>query len=254
MALHPKPNQIKHLLLGAGALGFLLRVLLYTTGMDDRGLLVRGHWAAILLWILTAATGIGIFLLCRKRNGPEAYRDAFPPTLFRAAGAIAAAAGFAVSPLPGTPGNPLATAETVLRFAAALSLLVIGICRFRDSRPSFLLHSVVCLYLALRLVCRYRIWSSHPQMLDYCFQLGAYVALMLTAYQLAAFDAGLGNHKKLWAAGLASVYLCTVSVWGEEALLMLCLGFWIFSGLSNLEQKHGRPAFHPDTNINHQEE
>ena len=63
MLSFPKSEQLKYGTLGAGLLGLLLRVLLYSTGIDRRGLLISGHWAQIALWLLTAAVIGGIFCL-----------------------------------------------------------------------------------------------------------------------------------------------------------------------------------------------
>ena len=224
-------NRTKYLIAAAGALGFLLRILLYTAGRDDRGLLIRGHWAGIALLILTAAVGVGIWVLTRPVPA-AADPGTFPASPMGAAGAAVAALALLFSSGSGGAEDSMALAETVLRFASAIALAVIGFCRFRGSRPNFLLHCILCLYLAVRLVCQYRIWSADPQLQDYIYFLAAHVALMLTCYQFAAVDAGLGNPRKLWIFGLASVYLCAVSLWGEgEPLLMIGCGIWAFTNL-----------------------
>jgi len=237
MPLAVKPNRIKLLLLSAGALGLLLRVLLFAAGTDEKGLLISGHWAQICIWLLTAAVALGLFLLLRKCSGPEHYPAAFPGSIFSAAGCILAGCAIVLSGAPTAAQGKLALAELVLRFAAAGALLALGFFRFTGRRPSFLLHGAVCLYLALRMICQYRLWSSDPQLQNYCFSLGSYVALMLTAYQFAAFDEGIGNHRTLWLCGLSAVYLCMLALVGSEPLLMLCCGIWVFTNLSRLSEK-----------------
>lgn len=225
-------NRIKYLIAATGLLGLLLRVLLYTAGRDDTGLLVRGHWAGTALLILSAAAALGIRILIRPLPA-AAGSAASPPSPLGAIGAIAMALALILSPGSAGAEDSMSLAETVLRFASAIALVIIGICRFRGSKPNFLLHSILCLYLAIRLVCQYRIWSADPQLQDYIYFLAAHVALMLTCYQFAAFDAGMGNLRRLWVFGLASVYLCAVSLWGEGApLLMVCCGIWVFTNLN----------------------
>ena len=224
-------NRTKYLTAAAGALGFLLRVLLYTAGRDDSGLLIRGHWAGTALLILTATVAVGIRVLTRPIPA-TVDSGTFPASPMGSVGAAAAALAILLSPGSGGAEDSMALAETVLRFASAIALAVIGFCRFRGRRPNFLLHCILCLYLAIRLVCQYRIWSAAPQLQDYIYFLAAHVTLMLTCYQFAAADAGLGNPRKLWAFGLASVYLCAVSLWGEgEPLLMTGCGIWVFTNL-----------------------
>ena len=231
-------KRTKYLIAAAGALGFLLRMLLYTAGRDTSGLLVRGHWAGIALLVLTCGVLFGLPFLTRSFQKSES-RFAFPPaSLTGAAGATAAALAFFLCPSPDAPNPFLTLLETVLRFGSGLALLAVGFCRFRGRKPGFLLHCTVCLYLAVRLVCQYRLWSSDPQLQDYCYYLGAQISLMLTGYQFAALDAGIGSHRKLWNVGLTSVYLCAVSLWGEgEPLLMACCGIWVLTNLSHFTTK-----------------
>jgi len=238
MPLTLKSANIKYLILGAGGLGLALRALLYATGTDARGLLIRGHWAGIGLWLVTAVTVLGIFLLTRPLTGSKDYQRAFPKSPAAAAGCAAAAAGILLNLTPGSRGTSLENVELILAGTAIVSLLVLAFCRFTGRKPSALFHCLVCVYLAVRMVGQYRLWSSIPQLQDYCFYLGAHVALMLTAYQFAAFDAGLGNHRTLWAWGLASMYLCCLSLVGDgQRLLMLCCGIWVYTNLSHLRSR-----------------
>lgn len=247
MKLTVKPLHFKYLILGAGGLGLVLRVLLYATGIDEKGLLVTGHWAHWGVWLLTAATAAVLFLLSRPIQGPERYEDAYPVSFSAAAGCFLAAAAFLGSSLSGfsAAATRLDMIVHLMGIAAAASLAYVGYCRLTRNQPLFLFHAVVCVYLALRMVFQYRFWSSDPQLQDYCFYLGAYVGLMLTSYHLAAFDAGMGSHRMLWMIGLATVYLCCLSLSGSrENLFLLCCGIWVFTNLTNLTVKprRQRPA------------
>ena len=67
-----KYNQLPLFTLLCGGLGALLRLWLYGTGLDDEGLLVRGHAAGILVLILSALV-IGsliwfLYLIRRKKQ------------------------------------------------------------------------------------------------------------------------------------------------------------------------------------------
>lgn len=243
MALKVQARTFKYLIAAAGILGFALRSVLYSTGIDEKGLLVTGHWADSGCFLLTAAVAAVLFLWCRERTGVVRYTDAFPPSVLRAAGS--AAAGFAIlfSSNPMIPSPVFAVTEPVLRLVAAASLLFVGFCRLTGKKPLFLLHSCVCLYLGLRLIGQYRIWSVDPQMQNYCFYLGAHICLILACYQLTTFDADFGNHRKLWGIGLAAVYLSILSLANcEEPLFLLGCSFWIWTSLSNLTPPH-RPKY-----------
>ena len=239
MPLNIKPSNFKYLILGAGGLGIALRALLYATGTDVRGLLIRGHWAEIGLWLVTAATILGIFLLTRPVTGPRDYEKVFPKSPSAALGCLAAAAGILLNIRLVPGGTMLEMLEPALAGIAAVSMVALAICRFTGRKPMFLFHCFLCVYLAVRMVGQYRQWSAIPQLQDYVFYLGAHVALMLTAYQQAAFDGGMGNHRLLWAWSLGSVYLCCLSLVGEgQKLLPLCFGIWAYTNLSRLRSRH----------------
>ena len=229
-----KPTQLKLLALTAGLLGFLLRAVLFATGIDHKGLLVTGHWADISVWVLTGLMALGIFWFCRDLKAPASYQAAFPASVAGAVGCILAGAAFVFCPVEVT-GSNLVMAELVLRYGSVAALICLGFCRFTGRKPFFLMHCIVCLYLALRLVCQYRIWSADPQVQNYCFYMGAHLALMLTAYQLAAFDADTGSHRNLWISGLSAVFLCLTALANcVEPFLLLCCSIWIFTNLSCL--------------------
>lgn len=234
MKLTVKPQLLKYLILGAGGLGLALRVILYATGIDGRGLLVQGHWAHIALWLLTLAAAAAILLSTRKLEGTA---DSHPASLSAAVGAFAAAVGIGLTTVSEFAefSNRLHLIVWVLGLCSTVAMVGIGVSRLTGRMPYFLLHAVVCVYFALRMVAQYQMWSSDPQLLDYCFYLSSYVALMLTAYHHAAFDADMGSHRSLWCFSLASVYLCCLSLKGNwDTLLLLGCGIWAFTNLTNL--------------------
>ncbi len=240
MSRSVSPRISKFLVLSAGLLGLLLRLTLLRTAVDEKGLLLAGHWADTGSWLLTAAIIGIIFLVLRRCAGPEVYNAAFPASALRCAGSLVAACGFLLSSAPAVTTTRLAAAEPVLRILAAVALVCVAYCRFRGKKPTFLLHSVVCLYLALRMICRYQIWSANPQLQHYAFYLGAHVALLLSSYQLAAFDADSGSHRNLWSWGLAAVYLCLTALPGnQESFFLLCCAAWMLTSLSNLTPNEG---------------
>lgn len=251
MTVSINPKHLKTAVPAAGLLGALLRCILYLTGTDEKGLLVTGHWAHIAIWVLTAALGVILIFGCLKLRGPEEYKDAYPPSLFGALGCFAAALAFLLTALPEWKAalSPLESAAAAMSFVSAGALCYVGICRFRGIRSRCLAHGVVCICFALRMVCQYRIWSADPQLQNYCFYMAAHVTLMLTAYQLAAFDAGIGVHRSLWFLGLGAVYFCLLCLWGgQDTLLMVCSALWVLTNLTQLScrPRRVRPALNLD--------
>lgn len=259
MKFNLKSNILKLLILGAGAAGFLLRKILYSTGIDGRGLIVSNHWSLILLLCLTGAAAAVVLLSCLHLKGPDVYKDCYPVSFAGFIGCLAAAAGVAYTVWPefGQFLTVLDILIWVIGIAAAVSFAAIGICRLTRRKPYFLLHAAICLYLALRLVTRYRLWSSDPQVLDYCFYMTAYVSLMLTAYHHAAFDADMGKHRGLWLCSLAGVYLSCVSlVTRQDAALLAGCALWAFTNLTNLNSRKRRlrPSMQADAGEEAKEE
>lgn len=243
MKISVKPQQLKFLVLGAGGIGLMLRLFLYITGTDAKGLLVSGHWAGWALWILTFAAIAAVLYLTRNLEGSPRYSDAFPMSVVSAAGCLLLAVMVVITTISelGDSALPLSKLMTVLGFGAAAALCFVGICRMMGMKPLFLFHGVICIYFAMRMVYEYRYWSADPQLMDYCFYLGAYLGLMLTAYHQAAFDADMGSHRKLWLFSLLTVFLCCLSVKGyRDTLLLYAGGVWAFTNLSSLTTRPRR--------------
>lgn len=254
MKLAVKAATLKYLTLCAGGVGLLLRIALYTTGIDGRGLLTENHWAQIAILILTPVTIVALIFLCRGLSGPARYQDCYPVSALASLGAAlggAAVLATAISEFSLMTGAD--AAFSVLGIAAGVSLLILAAYRLMGKKPIALFHALVSLFFAFRMVHQYRFWSADPQLQDYCFCLSSYVALMLTAYHHAAFDADMGNHKRLWLFSLASVYLCCLSLKGEmDTRLLLGCGIWAFTNLTTLvTRRRQRPAVNlseaPDT-------
>ena len=240
-----KSNQIKlkSLILCAGFLGAGLRAVLYTTGMDEKGLLITGHWAAAAVLAMTALILCVLIFCCREIRGPESSRDSFPASAMTALGSLIGAAGFLLAGLGDlkTASLNLDRISAWLCIASAAALVYAAVCRFLGNLPFFGAHALVCVSLGLRMVCQYRLWSSDPQLQDYVYYMLAHVGLMLTAYHLSAFDAGFGHHRTLWFLGLAGAYLSLLSLHScENSLFMLCCGLWALLSLSNLTPRKRR--------------
>lgn len=228
------PTALSYLTLGLSGIGLALRAWLYGTGLDNKGLLISGHPAQLLVWLLAAAAVAILVLQCRRTQKGGRYSDNFPPSLPAFIGSCLAAVGIFFTVLTKLLDRPdllnvITGMVGVLCFPA---LIVAGYNRWKGTRPSFLLHVLVCIFFALRLFCQYRVWSSNPQLQNYCFQLLACVCLMLTAYQRAAFDVNMGNRPFFLFLSLASVFFCCLSLpSGEEKLFYLTVGIWAFTNL-----------------------
>lgn len=241
-----------------GAVGRILRLLHNLTGTDGKGLLLPWHPAWIGVCAVTLAAAVIVFLGVQSIRGVNAYQVCFPASVPAAIGCVLGAvstvitcvthfrAGAISSPSAMTP--LLFYIQGAVMALAAVSFLLIALCRYRGSQPTFLYHAVICLYFALQMLTLYQVWSFDPQLQRYCFQLFACIALTMTAYQLACFDMGKGSHRKLWAWGLAAVYLCCLSA--DSGFFFIAGGIWALTNLSTPRRRQRRTmAAEEPTNI-----
>ena len=237
------PNQLKLPTLAAGLAGLLLRQVLYVTGTDSKGLLPDFHWAGILLWILTLA--VGILLVLRTKALPRETSGDIAP----GAGCLILGAAVLISAFTGAPDKSslLAAISRVLGIAAGVALAAWGISRFLHRQPWWLLPVIVFVFFTFRTVLKYRLWSSHPQLQDYFFYLGAHVCLMLASYYHGAAAAEMGTPRLLWIFSLGAVFFCCVAIpRSADPLFLLACGVWAFCNLSCPDSKPRRqmPPLH----------
>ena len=161
-----KPNIIlPWFTLAAGGLGLILRIWLLTGGVDEKGLLVTGHPANILTFILTAVTMAVLFLCVRPLGGAPDYNHLFPLCLPAVIGNGVAAAGIAVIAIRQLMGSAdtFSLVSGIIGLIAACSLAYLGWCRLKRLRPSFVFHAAVTGYLMLYTISQYRGWGSESQ-------------------------------------------------------------------------------------------
>ena len=221
-----RPVMLKRVVLGGGAVAFGLYRLLYATGIDGRGLLKSGHFAWVLLCILSVAAGVVIFASASQfRGGDVRFRKSLPAAVCCGLALVSTV----FTGLSDLWGGYLIYA--IPAFLAACAFAAVTHCRLRGRKPNFGMHSLICIHFTLQLLKLYQANSFHPQFQDYIFQILACVALAVTAYQLAAADLSRGSRRWLWTAGMAAVYLCALSLGSTSTGLFLTGGAWAFTAL-----------------------
>ena len=202
MKIDLKYNQLPLFALLCGGLGALLRLWLYGTGLDEEGLLTAAHPAGILVLILTALTIVALLWFLRHFSTQGKYSRQFPASVLGSMGSFAGAAGILLAALLELirRESALSVLTGLLGVAAAVAMVMTGLCRFKGMRPNFLFHTVICLFFVVWLISRYQSWSADPQLHDYCFQLLATVCAMLFGYHRAALDLKSGNRRPLYSS------------------------------------------------------
>jgi len=176
-------------------------------------------------------------VLVLQRKGSNRWEDNFQPSLLRAAGSLALAAGIVVSAL--AHWNDGRTSSDLIRnglgVLSAAGMIWVALCAAGGRKPFFLCHALVCLYLCAYLLGQYQIWSSNPQLQDYVFFLLACVCMGLFSYQQAAFDVGLGSRRKLLLYGLVGGFCAIAAVYGTYDLpLTACGAVWMLTNLCSM--------------------
>ena len=219
-----------------GAAGAGLQVWSLETA-DEKGLLASGHIAQILLWVLSIGILVALFFLTRPLVQAPKYSFNFPPSIIGGSGAVVAAVGVLLTSVDMllNRGDLLTSLTATLGLICAVSLALSGYSRWQGKRLNVLLHSVVCVYFLLLLICQYRLWSAEPQLQTYVFQLLATVFLMIGAYQRACFDGRMGSRRSYALFRLAGAYFCFAAIPGSQIwFLYLAAMIWSVTDLCNL--------------------
>lgn len=220
-----------------GGVGLLLRVWLMSSGVDQKGFLITGHIAGILLFLLVVGAMVALFFLTRDLLEATKYEFNFPASDIGGYGAFIAAAGIAISSVVDmfVAIDKLEVVVAAFGLATAGLLVLTGLNRRNGTKPSVLIHVGICVYLMMRLVCDYRHWSSDPQILDYCFPLVATASLMLTTYQRAAFGAQDGQRRPYAFFSLTAIFFSCISLVGwSNILFFLSVIVWQITDLCSL--------------------
>ena len=229
-----QPPVLKKVVPCCGAAAFGLYRLLFTLGVDGRGLLKSWHFSWVLLCILSIAVGVVILAGTAGLQGESRFRRSIPAAVCCALAAVSTL----LTGLSCLWNGHLAYALGAMLAAAAF--VAVTFCRFLGRRPNFLMHAVICIHFLLQLLKLYQANSFDPQMQDYFFQILAVIALAFTAYQLALADLGRRSRRWLWVSGMSAVYLCMLSFSSSATGLFLTGAAWAFTTLVVPHRKRGQ--------------
>lgn len=231
-----KPKRIPLLALFGGGVGFLLRLWLFVTGVDDKGLLRADHPAGNLVFLLTAAVLLGLYLCLRPLTGVPTYKRLFKHSALSAVGCWVAAAGILVTDfyeLFHVKTN-VSLPSFVLGILAAVCLVLLGVYRLRGARPKVYLHGCVTVYLMIHLISQYRSWSAEPQLQVFGFQLFASVFLMLSAYHRTTLDALCGSRRWYVFFNYGATFFCLLALYDSQWPFYLAMAIWTATSFCSL--------------------
>ena len=220
--------------LALGLVGAGCRFLLYALGMDEKGLLVPGHPAAMLLWVVTAAAVLAAVLAAMTFREDNKAPDETCRSIPEALGTAVMALGV-LSTLILPENNGIATLLRLHRILSVLAffcLLAAAVFRLMGKPVPFGCYAGAAVFFFVHVVARYRAWSGNPQMADYLHALGAGLCLSLVSYYETALVVGLGGRRQRFALGILGIFCCVAAAArGEYPALHLCGAVWILSVL-----------------------
>ncbi len=218
-----------------GSIGFLLNMAVVLKGYDSKGLPKDGFFPAMVLPFFAVIAALVPLVMFFKMKGTRKYLHMFPASIRAAAGILCVAFGIflpsLLSLLDGSRG--IALWRNIFGLVSALALIPCALCRKLGKRPVWLCWGVVTMFLVLHLVANYPVWSREASLNKYFYQLLAGAALMLSAYQQTAADAGIGNLKEYLVLSLMCVVLCPMAMMGSSQWLMY-LAFFVYHVLNLL--------------------
>ena len=202
--------------LGLGLMGLVLRLAASVLALDEKGLLVLTHPAALGLMILSAGCVVFALAAGKKLVGSDQFAHNFGPSLSGAVGHGVLAVCLLLTVLFQSPqvGGYLGLIWTVLGFVTPICLLFAAYARYQGKPTLFLNHMTLCLYFVFHVVNHYRGWSADPQPMDYLFPLMASISLILFAYYQTAFDVDSGKRRPMLVWGILGIFLCMTSLSG----------------------------------------
>lgn len=221
------------LALGLGILCAWLRLWLYNNALEPENLLGRPS----LQYLLAAITAVSllVFLLLARLSPLPEKRPRYPRASDSAFVCLLLA-----SPLLmiGSVINYLTFRDipailcAALGICAGVCLVPVAVCRRGGHWPNEMFHAVLTVFCLTFALCYFRRMGHGPQLLDYVFQLFAWISLMLCAYHRCVYDCDRGGRWRLEFFSLCAQFFCLVSLTaGEDTLLYLGGLLWAVTAL-----------------------
>ena len=224
------PRILPLFTIGAGCLGLALRVWLLSSGIDEKGLIVRDHPANMYCYILTALTLLILFL-CSLDKAPMLDKTVFCMPALTMFGCGIAAVGILATSAEELlrRSEPVTIICCVLAVLSAAALVISGVLRFRGMQPAWWMQLPITLFFMFHMVSQYRFWSAEPEVQSYFFQLLASLFLMLSSYHRTATVSGKPEPRRYLFTSQAALFFCYLACVGGSSLFYLTCAVWLLT-------------------------
>ena len=243
-----KPVVLTALCALSGLLCLLLRQWLFTTVNDKEGLLILSQPANILIWILTAVTGLVLIFLFVTWE--KHVTCVFPLNPVSGLSTLVMAGGYAVAAWKLLSGGEqlqfLTLAAGVLAILSLLSMVLIALGQFRGQRMHPLLYCPGVLFFLCFLILSYPDWSGEPQHQVFFFQMMASCCMLITIFCRAELAAGKISGRNYLVFSRAAVFTSIAAIsQSREPLLYLLFALTLLLDSCRLEKKETKEAETP---------
>lgn len=212
--------------LAGGAAALAVRIWLYRTGIDAKGLVITGHPASILSYVLMILIPAVLFLLSRAASENQPHTCSIGPVAL--AGSFLGSAGIVYTALTELSAQSgfLGKFSSVLGIVAGIAMLVAGVFRFRKTAPPYYLHALVTIYFIIHILSQYQVWNIESQLQFYLPHLFASVFLMLSAYYRANLEAGGKNLRLFRFLNYGASFFCCMAICGTAPIFYSAMLIW----------------------------
>ncbi len=238
-----KPMYLPYYTMILGIWGCVCMYWAYATGVDQRMLLDPFHPGAILTWLFTAVMIAAAILLTQPLKGKLRYERTFPHSIAGTVGTAVSAVGIAITAWGelNMKSDKIITLSGWMGLLGAVCLLYLAWCRYDQRRPLFGPRCVVLVYLMLHMLCRYRIWSSEPELLRLFFDLAATVCFVMATYQRLAIETGIAQRRGYLCFAMLGVFFTMAALPGSsDRMFLVGMAVWAMTDLCNLRVRKPR--------------
>lgn len=202
------------------ALGFFLRRSQLETAFDAIGVIPGSKMPLIWVMLLVVLVFAAVSFLLRKRKKYQALSSTrmLPLVGGCLAGALLIVGSVITMLSMEQKADLLVGLGGVL---AALCWIAVSLLRHRGTKSPAALYLVPVLFLIVDLVCRFRLWTRDPVILDYCFDLFALIAAMCALIHLSGYCFDQGGRRITVFFALCGVFFSAVSMAGAPAAELL---------------------------------
>ena len=222
-----KSYALTALALVLGITGLLLRLWLFHTGVDEKGLLIPAHPGDALSYILTAGAIVAFFLLPKFTGLGAGHFGA----VIGALGNLIAAIGTVytgISVFRQASGN-LESIVLLVSIPCAISFLYCAWCKLQKKPVHTLAYCLICVFMLFYPVSQYRNLSAEAE-LQYCFfQVLSCVFLSFTVYFYACRANGHSCDEKLLFSSRTALVLCIMALANSRNIYFPAMALWLLT-------------------------